>query len=176
MNLSLVGSHMSNEVTSDQLSVRDGVGYDEVYGLSHEPQDFSWSSKRETSAQSSDDDVESYDEENKEEVVNEDEEEVEEGEGERGSDGDDDDGDKESYEGTSGSPGGNSPFILPEDWTVNKFLPKMSDRVFKKLRTHYQISDHIPIRLPRKNERCYLGRTADVGMYNTMFAARLRLP
>jgi len=52
----------------------------------------------------------------------------------------------------------------------------MSDRVFKELRPHYQIPDHIPIRLPKENERCYLGSTADIGMYNAMFAARLRLP
>ena len=51
----------------------------------------------------------------------------------------------------------------------------MSDRVFKELRTHYQIPNHIPICLPRKNERCYLGRTADVGIYDAMFATGLRL-
>ena len=167
---------MSSEATSDQSSVRDGVSYDEVYGLGHKLEYFSWSSERETSTQSFDDDVESYDKENKEEVVNEDEEEVKEGEGERESDRDDNDGDKESYEGTLGSPGGNRPFILPENWTINKFLPKMSNRVFKELRTRYQIPDHIPIRLPRKNERCYLGRTTDVGMCDAMFAAGLRLP
>ena len=102
---------MSSEVMSEQSSVREGAGYDEVFGSGHEPKDFSWSLERETSAQSHDDDVESYDEENKEEVVNEDEvEKVE-----RESDGDDDDGDKESYEGTLGSPGGNHPFILLEN-------------------------------------------------------------
>ena len=53
------------------------------------------------------------------------------------SDGDDDDGEEEFYEGTSGSPEDNCPFILPENWTVNKFLPKMSDRVFKELRSCY---------------------------------------
>ena len=52
----------------------------------------------------------------------------------------------------------------------------MSDKVFKELRTRYQIPDHIPICLPRENERCYSGRTVDVGMYDAMFAARLRLP
>ena len=175
MNPLLVGSQMSSEALSKQLSVCDGVGYDEVFGSSHEPEDSSWSSEREMSAQSPND-VESYDEENEknEEVVNKDEDEVE--EGERESDEDNDDGDEESYEGTSGSRGGNRPFILPENWTVNKFLLKMSDRVFKELRTCYQIPDHIPICLPRKNERCYLGRTTDVGMYDAMFAAGLRLP
>jgi len=52
----------------------------------------------------------------------------------------------------------------------------MSDRVFKELRSHYQVPDHIPIRLPRKDERCYSGRTADVSIYDDMFAASLRLP
>ena len=52
----------------------------------------------------------------------------------------------------------------------------MSDRVSKELHSCYQIPDHIPIRLPRERERCYSGRTADVGMYDAMFAVGLRLP
>ena len=166
MNSSLVGSQMSNEATNEQSSVREGASYDEVFGLGHEAEDFSWSSERETLAQSPDNDIKSYDKENGEEVVNEDEVE----EGERESD-ENNDGDEESYKGTSGSPRGNHPFILPKNWIVNKFLPKMSDRFFKELRTRYQIPNHIPIRLPRKNERCYSGRTTDVGMYDAMFTA-----
>ena len=52
----------------------------------------------------------------------------------------------------------------------------MSDKVFRELHARYQIPDHIPICLPRENERSYSGRTADVGMYDAMFAAGLRLP
>ena len=52
----------------------------------------------------------------------------------------------------------------------------MSDRVFTELRACYQIPEHIPIRHPRKNERCYSGRTVDFGMYDVMFAVGLRLP
>ena len=52
----------------------------------------------------------------------------------------------------------------------------MSDKAFRELRARYQIPDHIPIRLPRENERCYSGRTVDIGMYDAMFAAGLRLP
>ena len=81
--------------------------------------------------------------------MDEGEDEVEEGERESGSDGDKDEGDEESCEGTSGGLGDNCPFILPQDWAVNKFLPMMSDRVFKELRPRYQIPYHIPIRLPR---------------------------
>ena len=36
--------------------------------------------------------------------------------------------------------------------------------------------EHIPICLSEENEKCYTGRTADVGMYDAMFTAGLRLP
>ena len=52
----------------------------------------------------------------------------------------------------------------------------MSDKIFSELHVRYQIPEHIPIRLPYKNEKCYTGRTMDVGMYEAMFAAGLRLP
>ena len=61
------------------------------------------------------------------------------------------------------------------EWAVNKFLPSMSDKIFSELRVRYQIPEHIPIRLPYESEKCYTGRTADVGMYDAMFAAGLRL-
>ena len=177
MNLSLVGSQMSKEVTSEQSSVCEGAGYDEVFDSGHEPDDgSSYSTERETSAQSPDEEIECYDREDEEEVVNESEGEVDGREEERDSDGDEDKGDEESYKGTLGSPGGNYPFILPNIWIVNDFLLKMSDRVFKDLHAYYQIPDHIPIRLPKKSEKCYSGKTADVGMYDAMFAVGLRLP
>ena len=129
---------MSREVTSEQLSIREGADYNEVFGSSHEPdKGSSYSLERETSAQSRDKEIESYDGEDKEEVVNKSEGEVDGREEKGDSDGDKDDGDKESYEGTSGSPEGNRPFILPSIWTVNDFLPKVSDRVFKDLHAHY---------------------------------------
>ena len=52
----------------------------------------------------------------------------------------------------------------------------MSSRVFKELHPRYQIPNHIPISLLRKNERCYSRRAANVGMYDAMFAVGLRLP
>ena len=52
----------------------------------------------------------------------------------------------------------------------------MSAKVFKDLRDRYQILDHIPICLLGKFEKCYFGKTADVGMYDTMFVVGLRLP
>ena len=72
--------------------------------------------------------------------------------------------------------GDNRPFILLAEWAVNKFLPSMSDKIFKELRVWYQIPEHIPICLPYENEKCYTGRRTNVGMYDSMFAAGLRLP
>ena len=173
---------MSSDASCEESLVLEGAGYDEAFGSSDESEDFSPSSKRKTLAQSPDGDVESY-VEGGEEAEDEGEDKVEEGKKRSGSDGDnvdsdrdDDDGDEESSEGTLEGLRDNHPFILPKDWAVNKLLPMMSDKVFKELRTRYQIPDHIPIRLPRENERCYSGRTADVGMYDAMFAAGLRLP
>ena len=52
----------------------------------------------------------------------------------------------------------------------------MTANIFKNLRDCYQIPDHIPIHLLRKFEKCNSGKTANVGMYDAMFAVRLRLP
>ena len=52
----------------------------------------------------------------------------------------------------------------------------MSDKIFSELRVRYQIPEHILIRLPYENEKCYTGRIADVEMYDAMFAVELRLP
>ena len=101
---------MSNDVSSDQSSVRDGAGYNDVFRSDQESNVFSESSGRETSAQSPSDDVEDYVKGVGEKVLGEVEE-------KRESDGDEkeDDGDEESYEEASINPRGNRPFILPED-------------------------------------------------------------
>ena len=52
----------------------------------------------------------------------------------------------------------------------------MNDKFFSELRVRYQIPEHIPIRLPYENNKCYTGRTVDTGMYDAMFASGLRLP
>ena len=114
------------------------------------------------------------------------EEEVDEGEdkGDEGEEEGEDHGDegevagRTSEGGSSRSPedGHTHPFILPKMWTVNDFKPTMTANIFKNLRDHYQILDHIPIRLRRKFEKFYLGKTANVGMYDAMFTAGLRLP
>ena len=89
MNLSLVSSQIFREVTSEQLSVYEGAGYNEVFRLGHEPEEgFSWSSERETLAQFPDEEVESCKGKGKEGMVGEGEDENDEGEEEREDDGD----------------------------------------------------------------------------------------
>ena len=109
---------MSREATSEQSSVREGAGYEEVFPSGHEPEEgFSWSSERETLTQSSDEEMENYGED---EVVSEGEDEDDKEE-RRESDEDENDGDEEVIESTSGSPVDDHPFILPKEWTVNNF-------------------------------------------------------
>ena len=168
---------MSSDSSCGESSVREGAGYDEAFGSGHESEDFSLSSGGGTSARSPD---------GNESCTGEDEiGEGKEGEGievgtctdGESSDNDGEQGDVEQGDVEQGDgDGDNRPFILPEDWAVNKFLPRMSNKIFGELRIRYQIPDHIPIRLPEENETCYSGRTADVGMYDAMFAAGLRLP
>ena len=168
---------MFREATSEQLSVREGAGCDEVFQTGHEPKEgLSRSSERETSAHSLDKEMESCVREGGEEEIDEGENEGDEGEED---DRDEGDADERTLEvGSSGSLGnGNThPFILPKMWTVNDFLSMMTANIFKNLKDRYQIPDHIPIRLLGKFEKCYSRKTADVRMYDAMFAAGLRLP
>ena len=111
MDPSLVGGQMSSDMSSDQLSVRDGAGYDEFFGSGQEFDGFSESSGKETLAQSPSIDVEDHVEGVREKVSSEveveggDEEIVSDGNGDEGdeevdSDGNGDEGDEESCEGT----------------------------------------------------------------------------
>ena len=184
------------EVTSEQSSlVCEGVGYDEVYPLGHRPEKgLSWSSERESSANSPDDEEENYD---REEVkdgeggeMREDEDGYDEREGdgmegkeeeEREEENEEDEGEDDESAPEGGNPrslrdGWTCPFVLPAIWTVNDFKPMMTTNIFKNLPDCYQILENVLIHLPRKFEKCYSGKTADVGMYDAMFAAGLRLP
>ena len=172
---------MSSDALSEESSVCEGAGYHETFSSDDESEDFSPSSERETLAQSLNGEDEGYAEGSEEVGVDEVGKEGSGGDGGDDDDGEDGDSDEEddgeeSCEGISVGPGDNRPFILPAEWAVNKFLPLMSDKVFKELRIKYQIPEHIPIHLPKENEKCYLGRTADVGMYDAMFVVGLRLP
>ena len=132
---------MSSDAMSEELSVREGVGYDEAFGSGDESEDFSPSLGRETSAQSLDGEDECYAEESEEvEVEVGKEESLVDGDdahdGEEGDGDEDDDGEGSSKRALIG-PGDNRPFILPAEWAVNKFLPSMSDKLFSELRVKY---------------------------------------
>ena len=111
-------------------------------------------------------------------LAKEEEEEDEEDEGECDQEDDGEEGeDHGEWDGVVGEveDDGHRPFILPLIWKVNDFYPTMSLKVFNNLRTRFQIPNHIPMQLLRKSEKCYLGKTADIGLYDAIFTARLRL-
>ena len=175
-----------SEAVSKQLSsVRKGAGYDEVFPSGYGPEKgLSWSLERESSAHSPIDEEEDYDRKEVEEREG-DEDEYDEGEGENegefeGEDYEDEGGSNRgaTVGESSGSlgDGHNRPFILHAIWTVNNFKPTMTTKIFNNLRDRYQIPDNIPIPLLGKYEKCYSGKTADIGMYDAMFAVGLRLP
>ena len=159
-------------------SVREVAGYVEVYPLGCQLEDdVTQSPKREPSVHSAtEEEEEEYekDEEGEEEGDKDEEEEVE---GEREEEEDDEGGDEEDLDKAVGqvNSSGPRPFILPLIWMVNDFYPIMSPQVFNKLCDHFQIPENIPLCLPRKFERCYSGKIADINMYDAMFAAKLRL-
>ena len=138
---------MSKEVTSEQSLVCEGVGYDEVFQIGHMPEEgLSWSSERETSAHSPDEEVEScVGEGGEEEEIDEgegegDEEEEEEGDAEAEDRRDEGGADERTLEaGSLGSlrDGHARPFILPKMWTINDFLLMMTVNIFKNLRDRY---------------------------------------
>ena len=66
--------------------------------------------------------------------------------------------------------------ILPDDWSIHDFPVDMSNEVFTRLRPRFQIPANVPIRKANLGEKCYDGRSSDVGFYEAAFIARLRLP
>ena len=136
MDPSLVGNQMSSDAMSEEYSVREGAGYDKAFGSGVESEDFSPSSRRETSAQSLDGEDECYAEDLELEVGKNWVDGGDAPNGEESDDDESDDGDGSS-EGALAGPGDNRPFILPAEWAVNKFLPSMSDKIFSELHVRY---------------------------------------
>jgi len=117
------------EATSEQSSsIREGVGYDEVYPSGRElEEDLTWSLARELSAHSPTKGEEGYEEDEEGDVEGE-EGDVKEGGGDD-YEGDESDGGSEKYNEGSVSrvdSSGTSPFILPSIWMVNDFYPTMT--------------------------------------------------
>ncbi|KAK9997607.1 hypothetical protein SO802_022293 [Lithocarpus litseifolius] len=111
---------MPEETSSEQSSVRDGAGYDEVYQPGHESgDDSSLSSEEESLIQSCDEEGGGGDGVIRKGGDND----ARESGSDKGSSGD------ENSESTSGGSGDDRPFILPKEWMVNHFLPSMTDKV-----------------------------------------------
>lgn len=66
--------------------------------------------------------------------------------------------------------------VVPNVWSIHDFPVDMSDKVFSKLRPCIQIPNNVPIKKGDIGERCYDGRSSDVGFYETAFIVGLHLP
>ena len=139
---------------SNQLVVRDGVDYKEVYPSGHRDQE-SPGEERNPSASSL---SSTY-----EDMKMPDEEEIS------------DDGEEQTLKAVVGVDGLREFIMLPE-WTVNNFLSTIKENHFKTLRDNFQIPDNIPIRLPYKSEKCYYDGVEGVRVYEQMLKAGLRFP
>lgn len=67
-------------------------------------------------------------------------------------------------------------FVLPPIWSVNNFLLKMINEVFRMLCPCFRIVDYILIRKAYKGEKCYRRDTKDTSFFEAAFIGRLRLP
>ena len=142
-----------SSASSNQLFVRDGAGYEEVYPSGYkDPDDLSERSPSASSPSSKNEDMEV----------------AEPGEGF-------DDGEDQRIKSVIGTNGLREFVMLPE-WMVNAFTSTIKEAHFKTLRANYQIPDHISIRLPYKSKKCYYEGVDDVEVYEQMLKAGLRFP
>ena len=139
---------------SNQLVVRDGVDYKEVYPSGHRDQE-SPGEERNPSASSSSS--------TNEDMKMPDEEEIS------------DDGEEQTLKSVMGVNGLREFIMLPK-WTMNNFLSTIKENHFKTLRDSFQIPDNISIRLPYKLEKCYYDEVEGVGVYEHILKAGLRFP
>lgn len=114
-------------MSEHSLSIRLVVGDDKFYLSGYEPmaEDLAGFPKRESLAHSSEVEEEEKEEEEEAEV------------------------DEEEKDSSPLSQNFRS-FILPSIWSVNDFIPKMSNDVFGKLCPYFQILDNIPIHMAKK--------------------------
>ena len=77
---------------------------------------------------------------------------------------------------SSSSKGSDRPFILPNDWEVNKHCSSLSDKRLFKIRFEFQIPHNVPTRLSKDGEKCYSHDGEGVGFYEAPFTSELRLP
>ena len=139
-------------VSSNQLVVRDGVDYEEVYSSGHKDQESPGEDRSPSTFSSS--------------LTNEDMEMVEQEEAS-------DDDEEQIVKSVIGADGLREFIMLPE-WTVNNFVSTIKENQFKTFRDNFQIPDNIPIRLPYKSEKCYYEGVEGVGVNEQMLKAGLR--
>ena len=143
-----------SSASSNQLVVRDGVDYEEVYPSGHRDPE-SPGEERSPSASSSSSTNEDMEMVDQEEVS--------------------DDGEEQTLSSVVGVSGLRE-FIMLSEWTVNNFVSTIKENHFETLRENFQIQDNIPIRLPYKSEKCYYDEVEGVGVYEQMLKAGLRFP
>ena len=134
---------MSSALT-EQLCVREGAGYDEVF-LSGQKDPNTSSEERSLSSTSpsSRDEVLEMDRPEDDEGVN---------------------GVEPPIQSIIG-PDGLREFIMLPIWTVNDFTFTIKESYFKTLRGKYQIPYNIPLRLPYKSKKCYYEDIEGVKVY-----------
>ena len=85
-----------------------------------------------------------------------------------------------SVSGDNGSPlseGLDHPFILPNEWEVNKHYSSLSNNRQAKLRSEFQIPHNVLTRIAKIDEKCYsLDDEKGDGLYEAFFISGLRLP
>ena len=84
-----------------------------------------------------------------------------------------------SVSGDNGSPlyeGLDHPFILPNEWEVNKHCYSIYDNRLAKLCSEFQIPYNVPTRIAEIDEKCYSCDGEGVGLYKASFISGLRLP
>ena len=73
-------------------------------------------------------------------------------------------------------PDGFRKFIMLPLWTINDFISSVKQTHFNTLREEYQIPVNIPMRLPFKREKCYYKGVKDIRVYKQHLKAGLRFP
>ena len=146
-----------SSVSSNQLFVRDGTGYDEVFPLGQKDPDTSSEERNlfATSPSSRDEGLEM----------------------DRPKDDSSDSlDDVEPPVQSITDPDGLREFIMLPIWTVNNFTSTIKESHFKTLREKYQIPVNIPMRLPYMSEKCYYESVEGIRVYEQMLKVGLKFP
>ena len=141
--------------SSNQLCVRDGAGYNEVFPPGQkDPDTSSEESNLSATSPSRDEDLETVRSE--------------------GNSSDGLDGAKPPVQSIIGLDGLRE-FIMLSIWTVND-ISTLKESHFKTLRAKYQVPINIPMRLPYMSEKCYYEGVEGIGVYEQMLKVGLRFP